>query len=376
MPGRRSGAAKKEQARKKARGRDGGKPCVETIDPGANRHGRQSRLRLRVTVTRGFLPKGWPLGQTPSPALDLTPPAVAGKLLPVPGNAAALDEAIKDAGQALDRDIGPVADAVDQHEVIALVGAVGINDIAEPDVAGDDWRLDKGGVEAPELAAHGLAHPARLSQRAQRLGIAAVALALRLHNQAGTEIGLGEADYLLQKPRRVWIVGKEQNMLAQFAHDAVMDMVFARGTERGGQMAVNVGPDDFDEKRGIAGMNKDPVFGAGRKPVVGIKVQNHRDFFSQRGRSLGYCAALGMLMLFSSPALADCQGDIARFQKLLDGDLKTGFVGKEVHAKATDELKAASALCKGGQDAAASQAVVSTRVRHGYPAGLTQNLTQ
>ena len=83
-----------------------------------------------------------------------------------------------------------------------------------------------------------------------------------------------------------------------------------------------------------------------------------------------------VLAALTTPAWADCKADIARFQKLIDGDLKTGFIGKDVHAKASSELKQASALCKGGQDAAASAAVVSTRVRYGYPAGSSQNLPQ
>jgi hypothetical protein len=88
--------------------------------------------------------------------------------------------------------------------------------------------------------------------------------------------------------------------------------------------------------------------------------------------------ALSLLALaaLSAPAWADCKADIARFQKLIDGDLKTGFIGKDVYAKANGELKQAAALCKGGQDAAASAAVVSSRTRHGYPAGSSQNLAQ
>jgi len=83
-----------------------------------------------------------------------------------------------------------------------------------------------------------------------------------------------------------------------------------------------------------------------------------------------------MLALASGPAWADCKADIARFQKLLDGDLKTGFVGKEVHAKASGEMKDAASLCKAGQDAAASGAVSASRGRYGYPPGSSQNLPQ
>jgi hypothetical protein len=87
--------------------------------------------------------------------------------------------------------------------------------------------------------------------------------------------------------------------------------------------------------------------------------------------------ALSLLALaaLAAPAqAAPCKADIARFQKLIDGDLKTGFIGKDIYAKANAELAEATKLCKAGQDAAASSAVVSTRVRYGYPAGTNQNL--
>ena len=69
----------------------------------------------------------------------------------------------------------------------------------------------------------------------------------------------------------------------------------------------------------------------------------------------------------ASAAFAGCAQDIATFQKLLDGDLKTGFVAKSVHAAASSELEAARALCTSGQDDPASAAVRASRSRHGYP---------
>lgn len=69
----------------------------------------------------------------------------------------------------------------------------------------------------------------------------------------------------------------------------------------------------------------------------------------------------------TAPALADCAADISRFQKLLDRDLKTGFVAASVHQKASGDLAEAGKLCKAGQDAAASGAVAASRARFGYP---------
>lgn len=70
----------------------------------------------------------------------------------------------------------------------------------------------------------------------------------------------------------------------------------------------------------------------------------------------------------TAAATAACKEDIAKFQKLIDGDLKTGFIARSVYEKASGDLKAAGKLCQGGQDGAASSAVSAARVRYGYPA--------
>ncbi|BCJ91367.1 hypothetical protein IZ6_21020 [Terrihabitans soli] len=83
-------------------------------------------------------------------------------------------------------------------------------------------------------------------------------------------------------------------------------------------------------------------------------------------------AAAIVLLASAGAATAGCKEDIAKFQKLIDGDLKTGFIAKGVYDKVNGELKAAAGLCKSGQDAAASSAVASSRARHGYPAASGQ----
>jgi hypothetical protein len=83
-------------------------------------------------------------------------------------------------------------------------------------------------------------------------------------------------------------------------------------------------------------------------------------------------AAAIALVALTGAATAACKDDIARFQKLIDGDLKTGFIAKGVHTKASGELAAAGQLCKGGQEAAASAAVSASRARYGYPAASGQ----
>jgi hypothetical protein len=79
------------------------------------------------------------------------------------------------------------------------------------------------------------------------------------------------------------------------------------------------------------------------------------------------CAAAIAFAASAGPALAACPQSVAKFQKLIDTDLKTGFIAKDVYAKANSDLTGAGKLCKEGQDAAASAAVSATRSRYGYP---------
>lgn len=83
-------------------------------------------------------------------------------------------------------------------------------------------------------------------------------------------------------------------------------------------------------------------------------------------------AAIFALAASAGAATAACKEDIAKFQKLIDGDLKTGFIAKSVYDKANGDLQAAGKLCKEGQDGAASATVSSSRARHGYPPARAQ----
>ena len=79
---------------------------------------------------------------------------------------------------------------------------------------------------------------------------------------------------------------------------------------------------------------------------------------------------LAAVMLTASPAFAqqaDCNVQITKYQKLLDNDLRIGFVGKEIYAKADADLVKTNELCKAGQNDAAIQAVLATKKRYGYP---------
>jgi hypothetical protein len=69
------------------------------------------------------------------------------------------------------------------------------------------------------------------------------------------------------------------------------------------------------------------------------------------------------------PSGAGCSSRIEAYNRMLENDLKTGHVGKNVYETIQKELEQASSLCKGGRDAEASAAVTASRKSHGYPPG-------
>ena len=125
-------------------------------------------------------------------------------------------------------------------------------------------------------------------------------------------------------------------------------------------------------------MDKHPALGPGRDPRGVVEAKLHGTVFLQAAGGVKFMtiACLTLLAATAPASAASCPAEIARFQKLLDGDLKTGFVGKEVHTRASTDLVQANALCKAGKDAEAAAAVRATRVRYGYPPGSNQNLPQ
>jgi hypothetical protein len=78
------------------------------------------------------------------------------------------------------------------------------------------------------------------------------------------------------------------------------------------------------------------------------------------------CAAL--LAASCAPALAaSCTSRIAYVQRIIDKDVKTGFVDKKVHDDMGRDLAAATQACNAGNDAKAEQIISATQGRHGYP---------
>jgi hypothetical protein len=79
------------------------------------------------------------------------------------------------------------------------------------------------------------------------------------------------------------------------------------------------------------------------------------------------CAAF--LAAFSSPALAaSCTQRIAFVHRIIEKDVKTGFVDKKVYDDMNSDLAAASQACDSGNDAKAQALISATQRKHGYPA--------
>ena len=71
---------------------------------------------------------------------------------------------------------------------------------------------------------------------------------------------------------------------------------------------------------------------------------------------------------FKLPDEPGCQGDVARFQAIIDNDLASGHTTQKVRDAVTADLNRAEAVCKAGKGAEASAMVTSTRKKFGYPA--------
>lgn len=78
------------------------------------------------------------------------------------------------------------------------------------------------------------------------------------------------------------------------------------------------------------------------------------------------CAA--MLAITTAPALAaSCTDRIAFVHRVIDKDVKIGFVDHKVHDEMSRDLDQAAQACSSGNDAKAQTLISSTQRRHGYP---------
>jgi hypothetical protein len=76
-----------------------------------------------------------------------------------------------------------------------------------------------------------------------------------------------------------------------------------------------------------------------------------------------------LLIAFQLPQAqaAACSERLSFVRGVIDKDLRTGFIGKDVHALMSRELEMAAQACRAGQDGRAQLLISSTQSRHGYP---------
>lgn len=70
---------------------------------------------------------------------------------------------------------------------------------------------------------------------------------------------------------------------------------------------------------------------------------------------------------FRLPEGTGCAGDIARFRAVMDNDLATGHVTREVHGRVVADLRAPEGACSAGRAGEASAALTAVKRRYGYP---------
>lgn len=70
---------------------------------------------------------------------------------------------------------------------------------------------------------------------------------------------------------------------------------------------------------------------------------------------------------FRLPEGAGCSGAIARFRAVIDNDLATGHVNRDVHGQMANELRGPEAACAAGRQGEATAGLAAVKRRHGYP---------
>ncbi|MBY0363626.1 MAG: hypothetical protein K2X45_17100 [Phreatobacter sp.] len=70
---------------------------------------------------------------------------------------------------------------------------------------------------------------------------------------------------------------------------------------------------------------------------------------------------------FRLPEGAGCAGEIARFRAVMDNDLATGHVTREVHGRVIADLRGPEGACSAGRDGEARGALTAVKRRYGYP---------
>jgi hypothetical protein len=76
--------------------------------------------------------------------------------------------------------------------------------------------------------------------------------------------------------------------------------------------------------------------------------------------------AAGFLFLGCGSAFAACAGAVAEFEKVIDGDVRTGNLNKGVHRRIAAELTRVQSECVVGHDAEAMRRLGAVKHRFGY----------
>ncbi|AVO43786.1 hypothetical protein [Phreatobacter cathodiphilus] len=70
---------------------------------------------------------------------------------------------------------------------------------------------------------------------------------------------------------------------------------------------------------------------------------------------------------FRLPEGAGCSGEIARFRAVMDNELATGHVTREVHGRVIADMRTPEGACAAGRDGEARAALTAVKRRYGYP---------
>jgi hypothetical protein len=70
---------------------------------------------------------------------------------------------------------------------------------------------------------------------------------------------------------------------------------------------------------------------------------------------------------FRLPTGTGCNGEVERFQAVMDNDLATGHTTKGVHTRVSAEISTARSTCAAGNEGGAIGQIRATKARFGYP---------
>jgi len=70
---------------------------------------------------------------------------------------------------------------------------------------------------------------------------------------------------------------------------------------------------------------------------------------------------------FRLPTGTGCNGEVERFQAVMDNDLATGHTTKGVHTRVSAEISTARATCAAGNEGGAIGQIRGTKTKFGYP---------